>query len=112
MPSQLLTQASGAPFPVVSGNFWSGQAALMPRTGIQFYWDDTASGAAYLSLSGSATLTSGGFFLSGGFTDGMKLKPGASIFYPRSVFISGQCNVFAMCDATASGQGRLWWEVL
>lgn len=112
MPSVLLTAASGSPFPIVSGNLWSGQGAQIPRTGVYVYLSPEASGFAYVSLSGGSTVNSGGFFLSGVNTsDGVLLAPGKDRFYPRSLFApSGTLNLFATCVATASGQARLYWE--
>src|SRR5574338_624182 len=101
MPSTLLTRASGSPFPLVSGNFWSGQGTPHPVGSVLLKLDPSASGNAYIALSGGATVTSGGFFLSGGgITDGMLLKPGESYQIPKLALtpISGVFNVYATCD--------------
>ena len=114
MPSTLIGNplASGAQ-PVVSGWFWSGQAAQYPVGGIQFKLARNASGNVYLGLSGAMTLNSGGMFLSGGgLVDGMELGGGDSYFIPRVAFpSSGILNVFARHDAAVSGQARLFWEI-
>jgi hypothetical protein len=110
MPSLLLTAASGAPFPLVSGNLWSGQG-FKPYSQVRLYLDRSASGNAYISTSGNATVTSGGFLLSGQNQDAMALAPAGRLEYPRLVFVSGQLNLFATCDAAASGQARLYFEI-
>jgi hypothetical protein len=115
MPSLLLTAASGSPFPVISGNFWSGRGSYtggQPIGGIQLRLDRAASGNAYISLSGGATVTSGNTFLSGGgIMDGMQMGPGDAYFIPKVSFnTSGQVNVYATCDPACSGQARLFWE--
>lgn len=96
---------------VVSGNVWSGQTA-QPIGGIQFLLAPYSSGNAYIGLSGSLTITSGGMFLSGGgLSDGMLISPGTAYFIPKLKFpVSGQCSVWAWTDATSSGQARLFWE--
>ncbi len=112
MPSTLLSLASGAPFPLVSGNFWSGVSNKPCVGGIQFRLDRAASGNAYISLSGGGTIQSGSFFMSGiNTTDGMQIGPGDGYFIPRVAFtLSGQLNVFVTCDPACSGQARLFWE--
>lgn len=110
MPSTILSAASGSPFPLVSGNLWSGQGAFHPVGGVRLLLDPISSGNAYISLSGGATTRSGGFFLSGGLTDGMLLAPGGDYFIPKLAFVSGQMSIWATCDPAASGQGRLYWE--
>lgn len=117
MPSAILTAASGAPFPIISGNFWSGKA-VTPVGGIRFRLDPAASGNAYISLSGvggsGGTIKSGGFFLSGyNTTDGMLLAPtDDGYFLPRlAIALSGTINVYAACDPAASGVARLYWEM-
>lgn len=115
MPSRILSRASGAPFPLISGNFWSGQGGTHPVGSIVFRWASDASGNAYIALSGGATITSGGFFLSGtlGNADAMMIPPGGTYTLPKlAINLSGVLNVYASCDAAASGVGRLWWEVL
>lgn len=116
MPSKLLTCASGSPYPIVSGNLWSGQGANHPVGGIQFYLDASSSGFAYVGYSGGFTVRSGTTELSGGviagLSDGFPLAPGGSIFLPKLGFTSGSVSVFATCDAACSGQARLWWQPL
>ncbi len=111
MPSVLLTGASGAPFPLVSGNYWSGTGAFHPVGGVLLVLDRVASGSAYISFSGGATLNSGTHLFSGTNADGVQLIPGAERFIPKLCLISGQMNIFVTCDAAASGN-RLYWEVL
>jgi hypothetical protein len=67
------------------------------------------------------TINSGGMTLSGGAQlsgalDGIPLGPGDGLWIPAYAFkspigVSGNCNIFAMCDQAASGVGRLSWEV-
>lgn len=108
----MLTLASGAPFPLVSGNFWSGVSNKPAIGGIQLRLDRAASGNAYIALSGGGTQQSGGFLLSGiNTTDGMQIGPGDAYFLPRISFTpSGQLNVYVMSDAACSGQARLYYE--
>lgn len=114
MPSKLLTCASGSPYPLVSGNLWSGQGAYHPVGGIQFYLDETSSGKAYVGYSGGFTVNSGTLALSGGATslyglgDGYPIRPGESFFLPRVGMTSGAAP-YATCDPACSGQARLWW---
>lgn len=110
MPSTLLTAASGAPFPLASGDYWSGTGAQHPVGGVNLRLAKNASGNAYVGLSGGTTLNSGGFFLSGNNADGFVLHPGDSYFIPRLAFVSGQMNIYAHCDPACSGQARLYWE--
>jgi len=112
VPSTILSRASGQPFPIVSGNYWSGQGVFHPVGGIQLRLSPDASGNAFVGLSGGMTANSGGFLLSGSNVDGMLLRPGDPYFIPKIAFISGQVNVYATCDATCSGQARLYWEVM
>lgn len=120
MPSLLLTAASGAPFPIYSGNPWSGQGTPHPVGGIQLLLHPNASGNAYVFLSGNPsgvtgvmTVTSGGAFPNGsGLLDGMLVPPGGSYFIPKlGINPSGSFGVYATCDAGASGQARLFFEV-
>lgn len=114
MPTVLLTAASGGPWPLISGNFFSGQAPPVVG-GIQLVLFPNASGNAYVSLSGGATVSSGGFFLSGiNTTDAMVLSPGGAYFIPRSALYpsSGTLNVFVTCDPACSGQARMAYERL
>lgn len=113
MPSVILTAASGGPWPIVSGNFWSGTGAQHPIGGIQLRLDTAASGNAYVGLSGGMTVRSGGFLLSGvNTTDGMIMAPGDSYFIPKAALaISGTLNVYATVEAAGSGQARLFYEM-
>ncbi len=115
MPSTLLTgyNVSGAPFPLISGNYFSGQGIFHPIGGVQLRLDRTSSGNAYISLSGSTTVTSGGFFMSGGGRlDGMPMFPGDSYFIPKTgCGISGSLGIFVSCDPACSGQSRLSFEI-
>lgn len=112
MPSILIGNplASG-PQIIVSGNPWSGH--ITPVGGVQLRWDKNASGNCYIGLSGAMTVTSGGMFLSGGgLLDGMQISPGDAYWIPRiGTGISGSISIYAGCDATASGQGRLYYEI-
>jgi len=113
MPSVLVGNQSGGQ-PIVSGNYFSGRAG--PIGGIQLRWSPSASGNAYVGYSGGITVASGGLFQSGtdwiGQLDAMPLKPGDALFVPKLMLNSGQgfTNVYVLCDAAASGQGRLYWE--
>lgn len=113
MPSVIVSAASGSPFPLVSGNFWSGNTSLHPCGGVQLKASPLNSGHVYVSLSGGGTITSGSYFLSGvNTTDGMFLAPGDTYFVPKLAMASGgYFNLFVTCDAAASGQGRLFYEV-
>lgn len=126
MPSVILGNpyASGAQL-VVSGSLVSGK--FTPTGGIQLRWI-SSGGNCYIGFSGGGpplsgsfmTITSGGFALSGGSAsgmfDGMLIEPGASYFVPslvltnRGGITSGFYNIFALCDQTASGAGRLYFE--
>lgn len=112
MPSTIAGQplASG-PQLLVSGCYWSGKPAS-PVGGVLVVLDRTASGSIYLGFSGSLTLTSGGFPLSGGgLTDGVQLAPGQERFIPRLMTgNSGQLSIYFWHDAAISGQGRVYWE--
>ncbi len=127
MPSILIGQPylSGA-VTVISGNPWSGK--LEPAGGIQLRWI-SSGGNCYIALSGGGPPLSGGFMtinsgtfpLSGGgasgLLDGMPMAPGDAYFVPRSALgsrdgqTSGRFNLFALADATASGVGRLFYEI-
>lgn len=114
MPSVILTAASGAPFPLVSGNLWSGQGSQHPLGGVQLRAGLANSGLVHISLSGSTTITSGGFFLSGGGTlDAMPLGPGDTYFVPKAgLQFSGNLSIYVNCDAVGSGRDRIFWEVM
>jgi hypothetical protein len=112
MPSFIVSNKSGGD-QFVSGWPWSGQRAS-PVGGVQMVWDANASGNCYVGLSGGMTVQSGGFWQSGqsGMMDGVQITPGNSYFIPRlGTGFSGVLNLFASCDATASGQGRLYFEI-
>lgn len=113
MPSTLLgyPYASG-PQPLISGCPWSGLRPI-PVGNLVLKLDKNASGYAYVGLSGATTLTSGGFFLSGGgLLDGVQMAPGDTYTIPREALYlnSGRLNVFIRSDQACSGQGRLFWE--
>lgn len=114
MPSAVVSNASGAPFPLISGNFWSGNNAFHPYGGVQLKTAPYNSGNVYIGLSGGVTIASGGFMLSGvNTTDGMIMGPGDSYFVPKlAMQNSGIFNIYAGCDAACSGQGRVFYEVL
>ena len=117
MPSILVGQpvASG-PQQVIIGNPFSG--SIHPIGGILFTLDYTASGAVYMGInaSGTVTLTSGGFFLSGntpGINDGFQIKPGATYFVHKTAmtqWASGVWPIYIRHDAACSGQARLYYE--
>lgn len=115
MPSVLLTAASGAPFIVYSGGLpFSGRPVMFPYSFVNLKYANTASGNAYVSYTsgGPFAVNSGGAFPNGsGLYDAMMLAPGERYQIPRLVFISGILNIFATCDAAASGQGRLYFDV-
>lgn len=123
MPSTVIGQpyASGA-VQIVSGCTWSGSPPK-PVGGIQLLWQSPI-GNIYIALSGGGPPLSGGFMtinsgqllLSGGVAsgllDGMAIPPGGGYFIPRlGTGQSGGINVYALADATASGVGRLFWEI-
>ena len=115
MPSVLVGNQSGGQ-PIISGYPWSGIAPTPPIGGIQLRWDPNASGFCYIALSGRMTVGSGGLFQSGtaysGLLDGMVLTPGDPYWLPRLVCgPSGSINIRVLCDAAASGQARLYYEV-
>jgi hypothetical protein len=116
MPSLILTRASGAPFPLVSGDLSVHFSGQMPKPvgGVFLHLDRSASGNAYVALSGGSTLLSGGFFLSGLSADpGIVLKPGDSFFVPKLCCgPSGRLDLFGASDAAASGQARLHYEIM
>jgi hypothetical protein len=113
MPSAVLSAASGAPFPLVSGNFWSGAGVGHPIGEVRLKLHSNASGNAYISLSGGGTVNSGGFFLSGvNTTDGMLVTPGEVYSVPKlGLQSSGTLGIYATCDPAASGQARLYFEI-
>ncbi len=124
MPSMLLGNpvASGA-IRVMSGNPYSG--TFGPTGGVQFRWV-SSGGNCYIALSGGGPILSGTFMTinsgdivatrgpASGMLDGFLMAPGDSYFLPALCFgkgpNSGFINVFALCDAVASGIGRLYWE--
>ena len=105
--------------PIISGFPWGSGPNLkvhFPRTGVQLRWSANASGYCYIGLSGGMTVNSGGVLQSGtdwvGVRDGMQLVPGDAYFVPRiGTGRSGLLEIFATCDAAASGQGRLYFEI-
>ena len=111
MPSVLLTAASGSPFPIVSGNPWSGTRIT---GGVQLRLHPNASGNAYITLSGGGTVTSGSFLFSGlGYMDGYLMAPGNERFVDKAFCgASGSISIYATCDGAASGQARLFYEIL
>ena len=113
MPSVVLTAASGAPFPLVSGNFWSGVAGQHPVGEVRLKLITSASGNAYISLSGGSTVSSGGFFLSGVNTsDAVMIIPGEVYVVPKlGLQSSGALGIYVSCDPAASGVARLFYEI-
>jgi hypothetical protein len=111
MPSVLLSALGLSQ--LVSGNYWSGQTPK-PVGGVRLHLSRSASGSAYVALSGGATVNSGGFLLSGVSADaGLVLAPGESYFVPKaSCGPSGSLQLFGATDAAASGQARLYFEVM
>lgn len=113
MPSFIIGNRSGGDPLIASGNPYSGHP--IPLGGIQLTWDRNASGSLYVTLSGNATTQSGGPFLSGGLLDGVQVVPGGSYFVPKLglPLFSGNPPFppYFQCDAGASGQGRLYFEV-
>ncbi len=114
MPSLLLGNQSGGQL-IYSGAVYSGFPA--PVGGVQLRWAANASGNAYVALSGNMHITSGNLNSSGlpcsGYLDGMLLTPGDSYFVPKiGVGYSGMPSIYAMVDAPASGQGRMYFELL
>jgi hypothetical protein len=62
------------------------------------------------------TVGSGGLFQSGtawsGAMDGMVLTPGDTYWIPRiGTGMSGHYDIRVACDAAASGQGRMYFEI-
>lgn len=108
MPSTIVGFMSGGQ-PLVSGNFFSGRPG--PAVVRLTAWPSN-SGSVYVGLSGGMTITSGGFFLSGGgLLDGMPLKPGDTYSVPRPLLgASGSTRIYLACDAECSGQARVYWE--
>lgn len=115
MPSTLVGQplASGAQRIIVNNPF---SGSIHPIGGVQLRLAKEASGNVYVgfNLSGTVTVNSGGFFLSGntaGIDDGMQLTPGDAYFVPKTALpISGTWNIFVRHDAACSGQARLYWD--
>ena len=107
MPSVLLGLQSGGEN-LFSGGTWSGYN-VEPLSAIVLRLDRTASGNVYVGLSGGVTITSGGFYLSGGgLLDGIPLYPGDVYEIPRlGAGLSGNPQVYFTSVAAASGQSRL-----
>lgn len=96
MPSIAISNISGGQR-LYSGTQFSGQPAK-PVGGVQLVWSPSASGNAYVGLSGGVTVTSGGLM------DGIPIQPGGGYFVPKlGIALSGQCNIFVLADAAASG---------
>lgn len=106
MPSFLLSRLGYDQ--LISGNYFSGQGAK-PVYGVQLHLDRTASGSAFIALSGGATFNSGHSPLSGVSADaGLVLAPGQSFFVPKALCgPSGNLALFGTTDAAGSGQARL-----
>ena len=124
MPSTLVGGQSGGVL-LVSGNIYSGSfldvgtgypGAQGRVGGIQLKLGGDASGFVYVGLPGLSgtvmTTTSGGFLSSGGLADGIPLSPGQDYFVPRSRMTSGIQTVRLIPVAAASGQARMFWELL
>jgi hypothetical protein len=114
MPSCIVGNRSGGDI-VISGGIYSGH--LVPVGSIFFWNSASSSGNLYIGFSGGITVASGGFVLSGGGAlDGMEVAPGKGYSVPNlAVFNegpnSGMINMYASCDAAASGRNRLYWEL-
>jgi hypothetical protein len=111
MPSFLLSRLGFER--LISGNYWSGQQPR-PVYGVELHLDRSASGNAYIALSGGATFQSGHSPLSGVSADaGLVLTPGSSRYIPKALCgPSGSLNLFGITDAAASGQARLYLEIM
>ncbi len=108
MPSAIPGFVSGGTL-LVSGNPWSG--TRLPLGGVLIKSATVASGNVYIGLSGGVTMLSGGALSSGGMLDGMELRPGGEYFVPK-LGASGIMNIFVGVPPAASGQCRLFWEVI
>ena len=119
MPSCIIDNSASGGQLIISGNFWSGK--LLPVGGVNFVADPNNSGLIYIGFSGGLTVRSGNYPLSGGIysgaNDGCPVKPGNTYFVPaiafgnRGGFNSGQPNMYAACDAAASGGfARLFFD--
>lgn len=113
MPSLILDNRSGGQN-ILSGAFFSGHP-LVPLGGIQLRLSPMASGNCYIAFSGGVTINSGGLppnHLSGAL-DGMLLAPGDSYFIPKAFCgASGSPQIYIATDPAASGQARLYYEVM
>ena len=124
MPSTLVGGQSGGVL-LVSGNVYSGSILDIGTGypggqgrvgGCQLKLASSASGSVYVGLPGlsgaAVTIGSGGFLSSGGLADGIPLSPGQDYFVPRSRLVSGVETIQLIPEAAASGQARLFWELL
>lgn len=124
MPSTIVGGQSGGVL-LVSGNIFSGSILDVGNDyptgggrvgGIQLKLAASASGIVYVglpNLSGTVTtINSGGFLSSGGLADGMPLSPGQDYFVPRSRLTSGIQSVRMLPEAAASGQARMYFEMM
>ena len=82
---------------------------------VNLKYANNASGNAYISYQsgGPFNINSGAAFPNGsGLYDMMMLAPGERYSIPRLEFPnSGVLNIFATCEAAASGQGRLYFDI-
>lgn len=110
MPSFIFGGSSGGDL-LISGNPWSGQ--IRPQAGIQLKLGSTSPGNIYVGLSGGVTVSSGGFFQSGGgLMDGMEITPGQSYWIPRvATGLSGNISIYVNGEGACSGVSRIYYEV-
>ena len=117
MPSVVLgnpVASGGVQIVGQSGQPWPYSGVPAPIGGVQLLWI-SSGGNCYIGFSGNMTINSGQMQLSGGansgITDGMLILPGTPYFVPRlRCGLSGNLQVFALCDVAASGNGRLYWD--
>lgn len=116
MPSILVSPVSGGLQVISAPNPYSGK--LLPVGEIRLLWTTAISGAnCYIALSGGMTVNSGSFGTSGGLMDGRAIPPGGSYNIPKLGITStvgntsGTFNIYASCDAAASGAGRLYYDL-
>ncbi len=115
MPNILATNQSGGQ-PLYSGGAYSGQGTPWPVGSIILKWANNASGNAYVflsgglnfPLSGAALVTPNGFVMGPG---DQYTSPALGISSRNIPQQSGQCSIFWLADAGASGQGRLSHEI-
>lgn len=113
MPSIILGNTSGGQN-ILSGSYYSGN--LVPIGEVRLKLALTSSGNCYVGLSGGVTANSGTLAASGGASsgllDGMLMFPGDSYNIPKIGYgRSGQPQLYVVCDAAASGQARLYWQI-